>query len=111
MRFIHCCVAFQDRSDDIPYDISYDRFREEEHGLSRIAPVTLLSWAMLLLLVIIAAGALDLFLGIRRLERLAMVPPRGSAGAPLVSIVVAAKDEERDIEIAMRSLLAQRYAP
>lgn len=60
------------------------------------------------LLVIVVLG-LDVVLGFRRLERLADAAPRESAGAPLVSIVVAARDEARGIEAAARALLAQRY--
>ncbi|HEV8611981.1 MAG TPA: glycosyltransferase family A protein [Gemmatimonadales bacterium] len=71
--------------------------------------MTLLAWAMLLLLGLIAASGLDVLLGLNRLERLAELPPRSGLGAPLVSIVVPARDEARGIEAAARSLLAQRY--
>ncbi len=71
--------------------------------------MTLLGWAMLVLLASIAGLGLDLLLGLGRLRRLVESAPRAESGAPLVSIVVAAKDEARGIETAARSLLAQRY--
>lgn len=64
---------------------------------------------MLLLLLAFVAISLDLLLGMSRLERLAALP--GYRGvAPLVSLVVAARNEERNVEAAARSLLAQRYS-
>lgn len=71
--------------------------------------MSVLGWAMLALLLVIAGLGLDVWLGLRRLERLASAAPRGGSGAPLVSIVVAAKDEARSIEAAAGSLLAQHY--
>ncbi|HEY6220511.1 MAG TPA: hypothetical protein VIV65_10670, partial [Gemmatimonadaceae bacterium] len=72
--------------------------------------MTPLAWAVLLVVVAIAAAGVDLTIGFRQLARLADFPPRGESGAPLVSIVVAARDEERGVEAAARSLLAQRYS-
>ena len=72
--------------------------------------MTLLAWGMLGVLVVIVVMGLDVVLGFRRLERLREIPAREAAGAPLVSVVVAARDEARGIEAAARSLLAQRYA-
>ena len=72
--------------------------------------MTPLAWAMLVLLLAIAAAGLDVLIGTGKLPRLAGERPREGPGAPpLVSIVVAARDEERGIEEAMGSLLAQRY--
>ena len=51
----------------------------------------------------------EAILGPRRLARLAEVPRRAEAGAPRVSIVVAARDEARSIETAARAMLAQDY--
>lgn len=63
---------------------------------------------MLFLLLAIVAAGLDLLLGMSRIERLAALS--GYQGrAPLVSLVVAARNEERNVESAARSLLAQRY--
>ena len=71
--------------------------------------MTLLSGAVLIAVGLLAVAVVDLVLGIRRLEQLGetVAEPRG--GASLVSIVVAARDEARGIEAAMRSLLAQQY--
>lgn len=64
---------------------------------------------MLLLLLGIVLTAADVLLGLRQLSRLHDVPPRSGPG-PLVSLVVAARDEAGGIEAAARSLLAQEYA-
>jgi glycosyltransferase involved in cell wall biosynthesis len=72
--------------------------------------MTPLAWAVLLMVAAVAAAGLDLTIGFRRLARLADFPPCGDTGAPLVSVVVAARDEERGVEAAARSLLAQRYS-
>lgn len=71
--------------------------------------MTPLAWAMLVLLVLIAGAALDMLRGLGRLERLASAPVTPGATAPRVSVVVAARDEARGIEAAMRSLLGQQY--
>jgi glycosyl transferase family 2 len=71
--------------------------------------MTPLAWVALALVLALAGAALDLTIGFRQLARLRDFPPRADDGAPLVSIVVAARNEERGIEAAARSLLAQRY--
>ncbi|HVG46286.1 MAG TPA: glycosyltransferase, partial [Longimicrobium sp.] len=48
-----------------------------------------------------------LLLAAREIPRLGDVPPLGDAEMPAISIVVAARNEARGIEGAMRSLLAQ----
>ena len=48
-------------------------------------------------------------LGVRRLASLGGVDPLPDARLPSLTIVVAAKDEERRVELAARSLLAQDY--
>ena len=63
---------------------------------------------MLALLLGLVLGGVDLLLGIARIERLAELPPLAGP-APLVSMVVAARNEERNVEAAARSLLAQTY--
>lgn len=68
-----------------------------------------LAWATLGFLAILVGLAGVLVRGLGRLGRLAEHPPREAAGAPLVSLVVAARDEARGIDAAARSLLAQRY--
>ncbi|HEU5218551.1 MAG TPA: glycosyltransferase, partial [Gemmatimonadales bacterium] len=70
--------------------------------------LTPLAWGMLALLLGLVLAGVDLVLGIRQIERLEDLPPhRGNA--PLVSLVVAARNEERNVEAAARSLLAQAY--
>lgn len=49
--------------------------------------------------------------GALSLRRLHEVPPVPDAEAPPVSVVVAARDEERGVGHALASLLAQRYGP
>src|SRR5262245_41608010 len=73
--------------------------------------MTLLAWVTLGLLVVMVIGGLDVYLGLNKLRDLIEQPPwEGDGEAPRVSLVVAAKDEERGVEHAMRSLLGQRYA-
>lgn len=64
-------------------------------------------FAALVLALTVGLGA-EVILGGRRLRRLADLPPRAGA-APRVSLVVAARDEARHIESAVRSMLGQRY--
>ena len=52
----------------------------------------------------------ELVRGRGTLRYLAAVEPLPEAELPLVSVVVAARDEERNVEVAMRSLLAQDLA-
>ncbi len=70
--------------------------------------MTLLAWATLLLLLVIVASGLDVLIGLGRIERLAGIPPKAGTG-PRVTVVTAARNEERGIEAAARSLLAQEY--
>ena len=63
---------------------------------------------MLVLLLGLLLSGVDLVLGIRRIERLEDLPSLAGP-APLVSVVVAARNEERNVEAAARSLLAQAY--
>jgi len=66
---------------------------------------------MLALLLVIVAGGLDVIIGLGKLRILTAEPPWTDADGkrPLVSIVVAARDEERGVQVAAQSLLAQRY--
>ena len=56
-----------------------------------------------------AVGLVLLVLNLRMIPRLSGVHP-AAAALPLVSIVVPARNEERSVEAAVRSHLAQRYA-
>jgi glycosyltransferase involved in cell wall biosynthesis len=67
-----------------------------------------LFWVTVLLLLVIVASGLDVLIGLGQLERLSVVPPLPGPG-PRVTLVTAARDEERGIEAAARSLLAQEY--
>ena len=69
--------------------------------------MTFLFWGMLVLVLVIVASGLDVLIGLGRIDRLAGIPPL--AGGPRVTLVTAARDEERGIEAAARSLLAQEY--
>jgi cellulose synthase/poly-beta-1,6-N-acetylglucosamine synthase-like glycosyltransferase len=72
--------------------------------------VVLLSLAVLTLLLIAATFA-ELASGGTSLRRLEDVPlPRSGEERPTVSVVVAARNEERNVEEALRSLLAQAGA-
>lgn len=55
------------------------------------------------------AALLQLIWGYLNIPSLRDVPPWRDADAPRVSVIVAARNEERHIETAVRALLAQRY--
>ena len=63
---------------------------------------------MLALLLGLVLSGVDLMRGISKIERLARLPSLDGP-APLVSLIVAARNEERNVEAAARSLLAQAY--
>lgn len=74
-------------------------------------PDTVLFWLAVLTAVAFAGMLVELVpggLSLRRLHEIEPVPPDE---APPVSVVVAARDEERNIEEALASVLAQRYEP
>ena len=61
-------------------------------------------------LVVVAVMQLHLLLGMRRIRRVATLDSfEGSL--PSLSIVVAARNEERDIEAGLRSLMELEYSP
>jgi cellulose synthase/poly-beta-1,6-N-acetylglucosamine synthase-like glycosyltransferase len=60
-------------------------------------------------LFILCIAAIDMLLGSRRLVRLERVPPAGGSALPTISIVVAARNEQRAIGAALESLLALDY--
>jgi cellulose synthase/poly-beta-1,6-N-acetylglucosamine synthase-like glycosyltransferase len=68
--------------------------------------VTLLT---ILTVVVLALVAVELLRGSRQLASLAEVVPHADAELPTMSVVVAARDESRQIERALESLLRQRY--
>jgi glycosyltransferase involved in cell wall biosynthesis len=71
--------------------------------------MSLVSWFSLAVLLATAALHAQILVGWRRLHSLRDVDPISSADAPRVSIVVAARNEARGIEPAIRSLLALDY--
>jgi len=60
------------------------------------------------LLICLAVG-IPLFFGMRRLRCLQDIEPTNDVGLVKVSLIVAARNEERDIEAGMRSLIKQDY--
>jgi hypothetical protein len=72
-------------------------------------PGSPLLWLAALTLALWLGAALDAGLGAARMEELPRQPPIDPREAPRVSVVVAARDEERGVEAGVRSLLAQRY--
>jgi cellulose synthase/poly-beta-1,6-N-acetylglucosamine synthase-like glycosyltransferase len=68
----------------------------------------MLFWLALLTLAGFIAATADLLFGLRRIASLGALPAP-AAGLPSLSIVIAARDEERNIEEALESLLALDY--
>jgi glycosyltransferase involved in cell wall biosynthesis len=68
-----------------------------------------LLYTALLSLLIIILTAIELFRGVRMLGFLEDVPPIDSPVPPLVSVVIPARNEKRHIEIALQSILDQKY--
>jgi cellulose synthase/poly-beta-1,6-N-acetylglucosamine synthase-like glycosyltransferase len=68
----------------------------------------LLFWLAALNAVLIVGIFMELATGTRRLRHLHEVPPAGAGEMPSVSIVIAARNEERGIEPALRSVLSQQ---
>jgi hypothetical protein len=69
--------------------------------------VTLLLVAAIALLVAVAAASVDAALGLRRIAWLVDLPPVDPAGAPRLSVVVAARNEAQHVGGALASLLGQ----
>lgn len=68
----------------------------------------LLFWLAALTALLLLAVFIELAVGGTRLHHLHDVPPLGEGEMPPVSIVIAARNEERGIEPALRSVLSQR---
>ncbi len=66
-------------------------------------------WLAVTALVLCVAAALELFIGNRSVGALRDMPPEPDADAEKVSIVVAARNEERNIRSALQSLLELSY--
>src|ERR1041385_1657295 len=68
-----------------------------------------LFWLAVVTLLLVLATAIEFALGNRSLTRLRNVPPFTGDGAPTVSVIVAARNEVRNIEQGLQSTLAQDY--
>ena len=66
-------------------------------------------WFAVVILVLSGLITLEAVIGNSQIERLRDLPFRDAGPAPRVSVVVAARDEERNIETAIRSMLTQDY--
>jgi len=71
--------------------------------------MSFLFWLALLTLVLWAVAALDIMIGNRRVRALRDIPPCAAIRAPRVSIIVAARNEERNIRKAITALLLLSY--
>ena len=61
-------------------------------------------------LLLVLATAVEFAVGNRSLSRLGNVAPFQNTKAPKVSVIVAARNEARKIEVALQSILAQDYS-
>lgn len=71
--------------------------------------MTMLFWLAVAALVLTVLSALDLFIGNRSVRPLAETSPELDADAPRVSIVIAARNEQRNLREALQSLLLLSY--
>ena len=71
--------------------------------------MTFLFWLALVTLLLYTLAAIDLIIGNRTVRALADVEPVSGANPPRVSIIVAARNEQRNIVEALQSLLALSY--
>ncbi|HEV3050781.1 MAG TPA: glycosyltransferase family 2 protein [Longimicrobium sp.] len=69
---------------------------------------SILFWLAAATVVLFAAGFVELARGGRRLKHLHQLPAADPARMPSVSIIIAARNEERGIEPALRSVLNQQ---
>jgi len=71
--------------------------------------MSFLFWLALLTVTIWFVAALDIMIGNRRVRALRDISPLPASGAPRVSIIVAARNEERNIREAIAALLLLSY--
>ena len=64
---------------------------------------------LLFILLVTLAGLRDYLLANRHMERLEHIPPLVAAEPPLVSVIIPALNEEKNIETALTSVLALKY--
>jgi cellulose synthase/poly-beta-1,6-N-acetylglucosamine synthase-like glycosyltransferase len=75
----------------------------------KITTMNLLFWVAVATLILVMVAALDLLRGNRSVRALRDLPPDPAPGLPRVSIIVAARNEQRNIRRALQSLLALAY--
>jgi glycosyltransferase involved in cell wall biosynthesis len=68
-----------------------------------------LFWLAVVTFLLVLATAVEFAIGNRSLSRLGNITPFQGTGGPKVSVIVAARNEARKIEEALRSILAQDY--
>jgi glycosyltransferase involved in cell wall biosynthesis len=68
-----------------------------------------LFWLAVVTLALVLATAVEFAIGNRSLSRLGNVAPFQGGEPPKVSVIVAARNEARKIEVALQSILAQDY--
>lgn len=68
-----------------------------------------LFWTASVTLILYTLAALDLFIGNRKVLALRDVPPLSGSNPPSVSIIVPARNEQRNIREALQSLLELNY--
>jgi glycosyltransferase involved in cell wall biosynthesis len=68
-----------------------------------------LFWLAAMTLLLVLATAVEFAIGNRSLSRLGNITPFQGPGGPKVSVIIAARNEARKIEAALRSILAQDY--
>ena len=66
-------------------------------------------WLAALTLVLAAIAAIEIFIGSRLVRTLREVSPESPSAPPAVSVIVAARNEQRNIREALQSLLSLRY--
>ena len=69
----------------------------------------LLLYTALLSLLILAIIAIELLKGVKKLGFLEDVPPIDASAPPLVSVVIPARNEKKHLEMALQSVLGQKY--
>src|SRR5882762_5249067 len=68
-----------------------------------------LFWLAAVTLLLLLATAVEFAIGNRSLPQLGTIAPFQGSQPPKVSVIVAARNEARNIEAALRSILAQDY--
>jgi cellulose synthase/poly-beta-1,6-N-acetylglucosamine synthase-like glycosyltransferase len=71
--------------------------------------MTFLFWIASITLIVYTLAALDLFIGNRKVLALRDISPLFGSNPPRVSIIVPARNEQRNIREALQSLLALDY--